>query len=191
MTTPQTEGALFGKKVPNGYKVDYDASGFCALCHVEVIEFEGSRNGLPMPAPLIDKKDGRVIGVKTLSNFRSAVFLLNDGSSMQVTMCDDCSLNMKPSDTGVLMESIINGWAIQTYSFLHYKEQWTKEKRDAYMERYSKKTIEGRLDRPWGLTDGVLMPAPNQKKIKKELAGDLAEHIKNQALEIRKLEGKG
>ena len=177
MTTPETEGALFGKKVPNSYKVDYDAPGFCALCHAEVAEFEGSVGNFP-------------IAKKLLGNYRRTYFALDDGSSCQVTLCVDCAEGMKPADTGRLMESLINGWSVQTYSYLHFKEQWTPEKRDAYMDRYARKTIEGRLDRPWTLEDGFLKPGPNKKNIKRELSADLKSFVAEQAKAIRTLEGK-
>lgn len=177
MSQHESEGALHGQLVPNRFKVDFDCAGFCALCHAEIAEFEGSAGRIP-------------VATKMLSEYRKAYFMLNDGSRVQVSLCVKCDENVKPEDTRRLMESIINGMAVETYSLVNFHESWPIEKRDSYMATYSAKTIEGRADRPWQLEDGLLMPAPKKENIKLQLSDDLAEQVKGAFNAKRRLEGK-
>ena len=82
----------------------------------------------------------QVIGGKVQNRFTpdytEVQYLLNDGSKMRVAMCIDCKNNLTENNSSDIMQSVINGWQVQVDSL-----DWTKEKKQAYMDRYSQLEI--------------------------------------------------
>lgn len=85
----------------NNFMVDYDCAGFCAICHAEVAEFNGSFE----IAPGITKP--KIKGLK--GNHRSQTVSLSDGSQMVVSVCENC-YDIKPEQVADLMINVVNGW---------------------------------------------------------------------------------
>jgi len=105
----------------NQFNINYDFPGLCALCHVEIAEFNGSgANGRPI--------------IKALKgNFTEMKIGLSDNSKMTVSLCNNCHDNFKPEDMKPLMESVINGWQSELEVV-----DWVEEKKLDYMDKYSK-----------------------------------------------------
>lgn len=120
-------------KENNQFGIDYAYPGICSLCHTEIAEFSGSHsNGIP-------------IITKMKPNYRRAVIILSDNSSMGVSLCKDC-YDLKPSDMQALMESEINGWEHEVSNYL--KDKWDENRKKNYMDRVSKLFIINRADKP-------------------------------------------
>jgi len=141
------------KKTPskdnNQFKVDYDFPGLCAICHVEVAEFNGSH---PNGRPIIKSLKGNMTEMKVE---------LNDNSKMTVILCNHCHADFKPEDMKPLMESVISGWQAEVNIL-----DWTEEKKLDHMDRYSKKEVIDRADFPMSEDDKAKIQKPNLDKIK-------------------------
>jgi hypothetical protein len=138
----------------NDMSVDYDKSGFCALCHVAIAVFDGFS---------VDQTPNllRWLGIATKTRV-----ILDDGSKMDISMCIKCDENLLPKDCGPLMESVIRGWH---WEVLNKLTKWTQEQKDAYMARYSKRYIMNRDHQPWSADDLKEMkkPRPSRMDVRK------------------------
>jgi len=156
--------------MPNQWNIDYSKPGFCSKCHDAIAEFDGW-----------NKLTGAPIITKLKPNFRQANFLLSDGSSMNIAMCEQCYDNLKPEDAGEIMESEINGWQEECNLMVRLHDNpehlvdamngnahkgWPKEKAIAHMERYSQLSISNRMDRPWPDEDLGRVKKPRKSKLK-------------------------
>ena len=112
--------------------IDYDCPGFCAKCHAEIAEFDGS-----------DAK-GNMIIKRLKGNASSAVFVLDDNSKMEVALCLSCKDSLQPEDAEDIMKSVVKGWKHELKS-LH----WDEEKKEKHIDRYSKLEITDRHDLKW------------------------------------------
>ena len=79
--------------------IDYDKYGHCVLCHKKMIV-------------------ERVVGEEVVRMFtpekKRIEFLLNDGSSMGVSICKWCDEKLNPNDFNKVMGSVYKGWEIET-----------------------------------------------------------------------------
>jgi hypothetical protein len=124
--------------------VEYDKAGFCARCHTVMAEFDGF--GVDQTPNIT-----RWLGIAT-----KVRVVLDDGSKMDISMCQPCVQTLEPKDCGPLMESVIRGWH---WEVLNKMPKWTPEQKEAYMEQYRKRYITNRDDLPWN--------AESAKKLKK------------------------
>ena len=112
--------------------IDYDKPGFCCKCHTEIAEFSGS------------DANGNMIISRLLGNADSAVFVLDDGSKMEVALCLNCKDSLQPEDVKEIMKSVVKGWRHEL-GFL----KWDEEKKTKHMDKYSKLDITDRHDLKW------------------------------------------
>lgn len=111
---------------------DFDRPGFCALCHVEIAEFNGS-----------DAR-GNLIISKLKGNADSIEVVLSDQSKMRVAVCLPCKDTFQPEDSKRLMQSVINGWAHEVSQL-----DWSEDRKISHMDKYSKLEITDRSDLKW------------------------------------------
>lgn len=129
--------------------VTYDKPGYCALCHTEIAEFNGSN------------EQGNPIIVRLKGNYRSSHFRLDNGSLMPVTLCENCE-DLKPEQYGELMESIINGWKNQLDTLpLEF------EKKDEFYKKHSKLFVTDRADKRLSDSDIKKITKPDPRKLEK------------------------
>lgn len=132
----------------NQFKIDYAYPGLCSLCHAEIANFNGSRNGAPV-----------IVSLKP--NYRKMTIQLDDDSRMTVSLCKTCYHDFQPEDMGELMESEINGWQAEMDRI-----NWPKQKKLKHMEKYSKRYAVNRYDLPYGLDELVRVTKPDKRKLK-------------------------
>lgn len=125
--------ARIPSKENNQFKIDYAFPGLCSHCHSEIAEFYGS---LP---------NGRAIISRLTPNFRMAEVLLDDGSRMTVSLCEDCFEGLNPDHMKYLMESEIKGWQKEVDECLATLEE---DKKKSYMTDRAKRVIVQRMDKP-------------------------------------------
>lgn len=146
-----SEGLYSGLAVPNDEKVDYDKPGYCALCHAQVADFEGT---LPNGCPQV---------IRLRPNFDQVRVLLDDNSQMDVTLCKTCKESFSAEHAGPLMESVINGWAWECTYVLH---DWDEGRQDAHLAKYGQREIISRSDKPWSLEQMIKRTRPDAEKLK-------------------------
>lgn len=118
--------------VPNP---EYDKPGYCVLCHTQIAEFEGAN---------------RI--VRLLGNARNMQVRLDDGSKMNVTICEKCKESMMPEDTVKLMDSVIKGWSFECDTLITNKvvridgRVWDEQVKKEHMDEYSKRYVVERTD---------------------------------------------
>lgn len=109
--------------------IDYDKYGYCALCHENLLVTISSEG----------KQTVRLSGKADCMDV-----LLNDGSRMRVTICSPCKQSYKHEEqSNKLMKSVIKGWEKECDMLIadQSKPDWTPEKKEEYMNNYSKKEI--------------------------------------------------
>ena len=74
-----------------------------------------------------------------LPDFGEWEYLLSDGTYMRVCMCEGCKKT--DIDTKEVMQTVRNGW----YEGIE-KNNWSKERKDSYKEKYDKIEIVGNGD---------------------------------------------
>ncbi len=131
----------------NQFLVDYAYPGLCSLCHTEVAEFMGSKNGVAVIS--------RIKG-----NFRQAEVKLNDGSYMRVSLCEDCYKDFSPEKMGELMESEIAGWVHESRRTNNDPDVHAKVLKEA-----RKKFVKDRSDKKWNDEDRAKIKKPKIKEI--------------------------
>lgn len=111
--------------------IDYDLYGHCVICHKNMI--------------IEQAIDGK-IQKRYTPDYTEREFILNDGSIMRVAMClKDAESDI---DSKNIMKCVINGWERETAEMVKSPlfPHWTEEKKNIYMEEYSKKEIVGSID---------------------------------------------
>lgn len=108
-------------------KIDFDVYGHCVVCH-ENLMVEQAIDGEVIK---------RFVGKQTHTDF-----VLSDGSIMRVMICKPCLKALKEEDHEEIMNCVIRGWDVETDLLIANKRKgWDKQKKDAYMEKYSKLSI--------------------------------------------------
>ncbi len=115
-----------------------DRFGHCCLC---------ARN-------LLTKKviDGKVQDI-WVPEYGEAIFLLNDGSKMQVTICKICQNTHELTDPAVhkdIMDAVMKGWELETKKLTTEGGEtpegnfirWSKENGEKYLKHMAKKAID-------------------------------------------------
>lgn len=144
-------------KENNQFGVDYAFPGLCSYCHSEIATFKGSQEVLPgVFRPIIHLLK---------PNYRECTFELNDGSLMQIALCQSCDDDIEPKHMDHLMESEINGWQKEIDELL---PKWEESKKSDHMDQHSKKFITGRKTKPWtlGQISKITKPRPEKLKVK-------------------------
>lgn len=130
--------------MPNDFGISYDKAGFCAHCHDQIADLNGFyTNGTPRITQWHGKKD--LMTVK-----------LDDGSSLDISICRACKDAIKPEDMQELMESIIRGWHWEILNVV----KWEQAKKDAYIKEYRQRYIINRNDKPWPKEAVADLPKP-------------------------------
>lgn len=107
--------------------IDYAEVGHCTCCHRNLI---------------VEEVIGGKVQKRFHADFGEVEFLLNDGSKMRVNVCIPCQQKNEHSNIDKIMETEIKGWKHQTDKFVKEGHgDWTQEKADKYMARYSKLEI--------------------------------------------------
>lgn len=106
---------------------EYDRPGYCARCHECIAEFNG-------------KDIVSLLGCATTVDF-----ILDDNSSMKVSVCEDCKNKMTIEDIPSIMQSIYKGWIWEIENIL----KWDTERAESYKEKYSQRYIVSRKDVLW------------------------------------------
>lgn len=106
-----------------------DRFGHCVICHKN----------------LLTKRvvDGKVIDM-FLPTYSDTMFLLNNGSQMQVTICKTCKSQNEltsPEIQSNIMEACMKGWELDTKLKVETKEM-TEEQREKVIGEYSKLGID-------------------------------------------------
>lgn len=109
-----------------------DRFGHCCLCHMN----------------LLTKRvvDGKVIDM-FLPTYSDTMFLLDNGSQMQVTICKKCKEKTDLNDTVVhfnIMEAVTKGWKLETAMLVADEKhpEFTAEKGEKYMKKMRTLNIE-------------------------------------------------
>ncbi len=134
---------------PNDMGVDYDKPGFCALCHVQIADFNGS------------DIQGNPIVTRLRTNYTDIVVRLDDASAMKVTLCTNCRGGIKPEDMQELMESVIRGWAWE----VKHRLKWDEPKRKDHMDRYEKRHVVTAENMRWNKDDIKKIKKPRKSKM--------------------------
>lgn len=79
---------------------------------------------------------------------------------MRVAVCSTCFNKFQPEDCEKLMESVIEGWAMEVRDCC---PDWSADRRRLHMEEYSKREVTDRHDVIWSKEDRKRI-----KNIKKE-----------------------
>lgn len=108
---------------------DIDKFGHCVVCHQN----------------LLTKRvvDGKVVDM-FLPTYDETMFLLDNGSQMQVTICKTCKETTDLFDPTVhdnIMQAIQKGWELET-KLLVDNNTWTKEHGDNYLNTMSELSID-------------------------------------------------
>ena len=98
-----------------------DTYGHCVLCGKNMLIKQ-----------VIDGK----VQERFTPDYTEAQFLLNDKSKMNVAMCQGCKNNITDEQHTDIMQSVISGWQVQVDN-----SDWTDEKKQAHMEKYSQLEI--------------------------------------------------
>lgn len=108
-----------------------DKFGHCCVCHKN----------------LLTKRvvDGHVIDM-FLPEYDDTVFLLNNGSQMQITICKNCKEISDLSDEKLhqnIMEACMKGWELETKMLVADEKQpdWTEEHGEKYLDKMSQLSI--------------------------------------------------
>lgn len=108
-----------------------DKFGHCVVCHKN----------------LLTKRvvDGKVIDM-FLPFYDDTMFLLDNGSQMQVTICKHCKADKDLSDPKVhrdIMDAVMKGWELETKMLVadEKQPQWTEEHGKNYLETMGKLNI--------------------------------------------------
>ena len=101
--------------------IDYDKYGHCSLCHTNLIIEE-----------VIDGK----VQLRFTVDKDETEYLLDDGSRMRVCICKPCKAKLTDKDSPKIMASVIKGWEMEVAQL-----DWAKEKKEQYLNEYSKKKI--------------------------------------------------
>ena len=99
-----------------------DTYGYCVRCH---------------KCLLINRVINNKVEMVFTPDHTETEFLLDDGSKMRVCLCQHCKDNLSDNDTSAIMESVIEGWKEETNKLTN----WTQEKKDNYIFRYSQRKI--------------------------------------------------
>lgn len=103
--------------------IDYDKHGHCVICH-EVMIIE----------QVIDGE----VRKRFTPDYDETEYLLDDDSKMRVAICKPCKEIMKDDqdERDLVMECVFKGWEAETLAM-----DWSKEKRNKYLNRYKLKKI--------------------------------------------------
>lgn len=111
---------------------DIDSYGHCVCCHKN----------------LLTKRvvDGKVVDM-FLPTYDETMFLLDNGSQMQVTICKPCKEVTDLSDAKVhsdIMEAVMKGWELETKMLVADDKQpdWTAEKGQEYLDKMAERSID-------------------------------------------------
>lgn len=110
---------------------DIDKFGHCIICHKN----------------LLTKRvvDGKVVDM-FLPIYSDTMFLLSNGSQMQVTICKPCKESTDLNDSKIrknIMEAIMKGWELETKLKVEEKDaNFTEENRKKYLDYMDKITID-------------------------------------------------
>lgn len=99
-----------------------DRYGYCVKCH---------------KCLLVNRVVDMKMEVMFTADHTETEFLLDDGSKMRVCLCQTCKDNLTDKDIPAIMESVIDGWKEEANQLTN----WSQEKKDKYIERYSKRKI--------------------------------------------------
>ena len=108
--------------------MNYDKFGHCTKCHKNMFITE-------------------IIGGEPVERFTGQYaeqeYVLSDGTKMRVAICKECKADLTDDDSEYIMECVIRGWDVATNDLVKNKKRptWTKEKKKAYMKKYSKLKI--------------------------------------------------
>ncbi len=109
-----------------------DKFGHCVVCHKN----------------LLTKRvvDGKIIDM-FLPIYSDTVFLLDNGSQMQVTICKICKESTDLNDPQVhseIMEAVMKGWELETKMLVADEKQpdWTEEKGKKYLDTMAQLNID-------------------------------------------------
>lgn len=109
--------------------IDYDKYGYCVIC---------SRNLL---IPKV--RNGKQI-FELSNEYDTITYTLNDSSNMKVVVCKMCKPEVTEKDNDKIMKKVLKGWEKEIDD---HPDRWTKEKKKAYMDEYSKKFIKHRKEK--------------------------------------------
>ena len=94
--------------------------------------------------------DGKVVDMFT-PQYDQTVFLLDNGSQMQITLCKKCKGSIDLNDEQVhadIMAAVMKGWELETKLLVANTEekQWTEEFGKQYLDNMSKLDIDCHAD---------------------------------------------
>jgi hypothetical protein len=102
-----------------------DKFGHCVCCHEN----------------LLTKRvvDGKVVDM-FLPTYDDTIFMLNNGSQMQVTICKKCKAHTELTDPKVqanIMEAIQKGWQLENTMLVADEKipEWTEDKGKEYLDK--------------------------------------------------------
>ena len=105
------------------YKPEFDMPGYCAYCHDQIADFEGSHpNGIP-----IIKK------FRPNFSMKASLFTLNNGSNLVVTLCNNC-IDLPQEEYGNVLKSVQLGWNEQlNRSIIPHSDESKKKTIDQFV----------------------------------------------------------
>ncbi len=94
--------------------------------------------------------DGKVVDM-FLPTYDETMFLLSNGSQMQVTICKKCKFSIDFTENEVkrnIMAAVQKGWELESNLMVadESKPEWTKEVGDKYLDTMSKLDIDCRSE---------------------------------------------
>lgn len=110
----------------NQFGIKHAFPGICSLCFKEVAEFNGS------------DKNGKPNITRFLPSYFGLISMLDDGSQMTITLCNDCAKDLKKKDYKKIIKSEIDGWE---YELTNCLKTWTNEQKQEYRNKYFKRFI--------------------------------------------------
>lgn len=89
--------------------------------------------------------DGKVTDM-FLPTYDQTVFLLDNGSQMQITLCKKCKSTLELNDAQVhadIMSAVFKGWELESNALVadETKPEWTKEVGEKYLKDMSELSI--------------------------------------------------
>lgn len=100
---------------------EYDAYGFCCLCHRN-LRYEQVINNQVM--------------MRFSADYDETEYLLNDGSKMRIAICKLCKAELTEEHNKKIMDNVKAGWKEEVKVL-----PWTEEKKKDYIARYMQKDI--------------------------------------------------
>ena len=109
--------------------LDHDKLGYCVVCSTYLLK-----------KMLVNDH----LETVTHNNYDTVTYELDDKSEMRVVICKLCKPDITEADNDKIMKKVVKGWEKEIDN---RPEQWPKERKKAYMDRYSKLKIQHRKEK--------------------------------------------